>query len=602
MYIYPRSNPIYSAVLQDVTVRKWLGFSEPLEIIEASGLEQVLPVIRQVEDAAWQRGLWAVGFVCYEAAPAFDQALLTGSPAEGVPLAWFALYSGYTELCCMPGGRDAGVPTCNDAVEAETAYSSVGWKPAISRHQYHEAIRRIKHEIARGATYQVNYTYRLNASCTLSPWLLFQRIAAAQQADYAAYLDTGSLVVCSASPELFFTLDGRVIKSRPMKGTAPRGRFGVEDRAAAEWLRNSGKNRAENIMIVDMVRNDLGRIAEIGSVAVERLFDVERYPTVWQMTSTVTARTDAGLPEIFASLFPCASITGAPKASTMRIISELEEAARGIYTGAIGFVAPGRRAQFNVAIRTVVFDPGKSRVEYGVGGGITWDSDAEDEYEECGHKAQVLTRAPEDFALLESLLWEPERGYFLLEDHLLRLAESANYFGFTFVRDEVEGHLRRAARQLPACGHKVRLLLWRRGKIQVEALPLADVTGGPVRLAMAVEPVDAGDIFLFHKTTRRQVYTRAAAAKADCDDVVLFNEKGEITETTIANLVVEIDGQCLTPPIACGLLGGVMRAYLLRQGKIREAVIAREDLLAAERIWVINSVRGRRAAVLAGKT
>jgi len=357
-------------------------------------------------------------------------------------------------------------------------------------------------------------------------------------------------------------------------------------------------------MIVDMVRNDMGRIAVVGSVDVTRLYDVERYPTVWQMTSTVQARTHASLPELMRALFPCASITGAPKPRTMQIIAELETTPRGVYTGAIGFMAPGPRAQFNVAIRTVVLDRATGQAEYGVGGGILWDSESAAEYEECRIKAQVLTRRSPDFALLETLLWTPEDGYFLLSRHLSRLRDSAEYFGIPLDLDRVRKLLDREASRFAGRPHRMRLLVAGDGLPVCECMPwpapgdAAHDRNGPVRLRFAREPIDAADPFMFHKTTSRAVYEAARAGVTDADDVLLWNVRGEVTETSIANIVVAVDNTLVTPPVSCGLLAGTFRAWLLERHEVEERVIMRSDLTPETRMYVVNSVRGRREARL----
>ncbi len=379
-----------------------------------------------------------------------------------------------------------------------------------------------------------------------------------------------------------------------MKGTSRRGLSSDDDLLAADRLRRSPKNRAENVMIVDMVRNDLGKVARPGSVAVSRMYDVEQYPTVWQMTSTVEARTDATVPEILTALFPPASITGAPKVRTMEIIRELEDSPRHIYTGALGWMAPGRIAQFSVAIRTLLADRSNTEAEYGVGGGIVWDSDPREEYEECLTKAAVLARRPVTFSLLETLLWTPGAGFVLLDDHLSRLRSSARYFGFAFDEAAIRGRLREATGGFVSAPHRrVRLLLTRVGEITVESASLEPLrAAGPPSVRLAVESVDIRNPFLYHKTTQRDAYDRARSRAGPCDDVILWNERHEITESCIANVVVSIDGTLFTPPVACGLLGGVARARALRSGTIRERVIRVDDVRRAERIFLTNAVRG----------
>ena len=495
---------------------------------------------------------------------------------------WFGLYERAVEI---------------DEPGWGSGYSLGQWRPNIEREAYNRAFAEIKEHIASGHTYQVNYTFRLRTSFRGEPWALFGDLVLAQQQQYAAFIDTESFAICSASPELFFRLDGAALVSKPMKGTVGRGRTLAEDDEFAEWLRHSQKNRAENVMIVDMIRNDMGKVSSVGSVRVPRLFEVECYPTIWQMTSTVTSQTHASLAEIMTSLFPCASITGAPKVRTMQIIAALETAPRGIYTGCIGYIAPGRQAQFNVAIRTVLVDKSAGRAEYGVGGGIVWDSDPEEEYLECETKAGILTRRWPKFKLLESLLWTPEDGYFLLEHHLRRLTDSAAYFRFAFDPDGLREKLAAYEDSLPPQEQKVRLLLGHRGEVLLQASGVGN--GGSLRVGLATYNVNSGNVFLFHKTTHRELYASMRATRPDCDEVLLWNEHGEITEATTANAVVEIGGELLTPPVECGLLDGTFRRHLIERGIVREAIVSREDLRECQAVYLVNSVRKWREAILA---
>lgn len=572
-------------ILRDVSFNQWLRFESPREIIQAHALAEILPALERVENFVNQHNGYAAGFISYEAAPAFDSALPTHTPQD-FPLLWFGLYD-----------TPAIVQSPDNAHKA----LDYNWSPNISRETYNAAIARVREHIARGDTYQVNYTMRLRAEFHDDAWDLFLRLVRAQPNSYAAFIDTGRYAICSASPELFLKRDGNALTMKPMKGTAPRGRFLREDRERANWLHHSEKNRAENVMIVDMARNDLGRIADVGSVHVARLFETERYPTVWQMTSTVNATSDASFVEILRATFPCASITGAPKARTMQIISELETEPRRVYTGAIGFLAPQRRAQFNVAIRTALVDREQQIAEYGVGGGIVWDSEASDEYAETRHKARVLTEAPQEFSLIESLRWMPDEGYWLLEYHVRRLRDSADYFDFAFDETRVLMELERSVRTLPRVGHKVRLVLARDGALNVSAAPL-ETMREPVQLALAQTPVNSSDRFLFHKTTRRAMYDAALVQRGDADDVLLWNERGEITETCAANIVVQFGDEFFTPPLECGLLGGTLRAHVLEQGKIRERVTLWNELIDARALFRINSVRGWQAAMLSSQS
>ena len=376
-----------------------------------------------------------------------------------------------------------------------------------------------------------------------------------------------------------------------MKGTAPRGLWFEQDLEQARRLRESEKERAENVMIVDMVRNDLGRIARPGSVRVTHLFDVERYPTILQLTSTVVGEADASLVEIFTALFPAASITGAPKARTMAIIAEQECSPRRVYTGSVGFIEPGGRAQFNVAIRTVIFEKATGQAEYGVGGGIVADSDRADEWDETKVKARVLAAAPQSFELLETMLWTPDAGYMLLARHMKRLLQSADYFGFTLDLLELRRQVDEFASGLKKSTHRVRLTVSAEGHITLSAAAQNPEEGFPA-LPLAANPVDSSSPFLYHKTTNRSIYQKALESRPGFTDVLLYNERNEVTESTIANLVVEIRGALLTPAIRCGLLPGTLRAHLLEEGRIREDTITVDEMLNADACYLINSVRG----------
>jgi len=564
-------------LMRDAASGRWLQFSHPREIVSAVSVAAVVPALGRVEDAA-RKGLYAAGFISYEAATAFDPTLMVKG-SGGFPLLWFGLYDGVEEV-------DLPVPTPGPAPR------KTDWQASVGFAEFEENLKRIKELIRSGDTYQVNYTYRLGALLAAEPWDFFLHLVAAQKPPYGAFVDTGEWVIGSASLELFFQLDGDRIVCRPMKGTAARGLTQAEDLAQAEALRASEKERAENVMIVDMVRHDLGRVAEIGSVNVPRLFEVEKYPTVWQMTSTIEARTTASLSDTFRALFPPASITGAPKVRTMEIIAQLETSPRRIYTGTIGFVAPGRRAQFNVAIRTLLLDWKTSRAEYSVGSGITWGSQPDAEWQECCAKARILTTRLPAFSLLETMLWTAEEGYFLQARHLERLEQSALYFGFKVDLPVVHLELERLAARLARTRQKVRLLVTREGRITLEAevLPTPDLA--PQRVTVATGPVNSSNPFLYHKTTNRDLYEAARAARPGYDDVLLFNARGEVTESTIANLAMEIEGKLCTPPLQCGVLPGTLRADLVERGVLFERSITVEEMLRSPRVFLLNSVRG----------
>ena len=562
-----------TVILHDTLSRRWLHFRSPIKIIKSSVLEEVQPGLTEIYRLVKEERYHAAGFISYDASPAFDDALCA-TRDETIPLLWFGLYERAESMNLPDPASPPSVPE---------------WKAGITRAEYLKGIGAVKKQIRLGNTYQVNYTYRMGCPFQEDPWHLFLRLQAAQEALYGAYINTEEWAVCSASPELFFTLEDRKITTRPMKGTAPRKPDARSDKAQADWLYHSEKNRAENRMIVDMIRNDLGRIARTGSVKVSRLFNIERYPTLWQMTTEVKAETDKTVPEIFKALFPCASITGAPKYKTMSIIKEVEATPRGLYTGSIGYIAPGRKAQFNVAIRTAFVQKSNSEAVYGTGGGITWDSEAVNEFEETETKARILTAQPPVFSLLETILWNPADGYFLLDRHLDRLNRSAEYFGIPFDRNEVLTLLVRQESRFSGERKRIRLLVQKNGRIDWEDKPC--FPNPAWSMSLAKEPVVSSDPFLHHKTTCRRVYEEAKAASPGTDDVLLWNERGEITESCIANVVVVLNGQAYTPPISSGLLAGTYREELLEKGEIQERVITMDDLKRVDDIYLINSVR-----------
>ena len=569
--------------------------AEPVGVIEARRPSEVVGAIDAADSAA-ARGLWAAGFVAYEAAPGLDPELsvhvrAADDPFAELPLAWFALFERKEDLPRLEPGRvdpsgSAGSP----------------WRPSVDRATYDAAVERIRELIAAGHTYQVNHTIRLRAMINGDERGFYRDLCLAQRGGYAAFLDLGRFRVLSASPELFFRIDGERITTKPMKGTAPRGRWPAEDEEIAARLVASSKERAENAMIVDLLRNDLGRICRTGSVEVERMMEAERFETVWQLTSTIEGdlRPEITLLDTFRALFPSGSVTGAPKISTTRIIADLEESARGPYCGAIGYLAPPGsgepRANFNVAIRTVVLDTQTRTAEYGVGGGITHDSSASGEYEEIVAKARVLTDARPAFELFESLGHEPAGGFRHLDEHLERLAASARYFGFQFELEAASAALKRAVIEVTEPS-VVRLTLARDGALSTDVRDLPPAKE-PVRAALDDEPVDPSDLWLFHKTTRRAPYDRRRGRRPDVDDVVLVNDRGEVTESTIANLAVRLDDVWVTPPIDAGLLPGTYRSVLLREGGLIERPVTVDELRGARELALLSSVRGWRPAVL----
>jgi para-aminobenzoate synthetase/4-amino-4-deoxychorismate lyase len=577
------------ARFDDLAVGSALRFPGVEQVLVAWDHRKVPEVLDEVERRT-SAGAWAFGFVAYEAAAGLDPVLATREPVDGLPLAWFGIATGPQDAATLhpgPGGWPAG-----------------SWAPEWDERRHRAAVREVRSRIAAGETYQCNLTTRLTRALDGDPEELYRDLALAQRGAYNAYLDTGRFVVASASPELFFELSGDRILMRPMKGTAARGRTVAEDEEIVARLRSSPKERAENIMIVDLVRNDLARVALAGSVTVPRLLHAERFETVHQLTSDVTARLrpDVCLTEIFRALFPCGSVTGAPKARTMELIRDIEDSARGVYCGAIGMLAPPGapfRARFSVAIRTVLIDREHATATYGTGGGITWGSQPEAEYAELLAKARVLDARPQEFHLIETMRHE-SGGLRSLDAHLARMTASATYFGFRFDAAAVRTAL---ATRLAGVGDaRVRLRCYRDGAVGIDVEDLPAPPAGPVLLAIDPAPIDSTKCWPHHKTSLRDPYTSRLARHRSADDVVLVNECGDVTESCTANLAARLDGQWWTPPLESGCLPGIERARLVADGVLHERVLRPADLHRAENLALVNSLRGWRSAMLAGRT
>jgi para-aminobenzoate synthetase / 4-amino-4-deoxychorismate lyase len=567
-----------------------LALVSPVNTLQAFSAEEVVGVLAELEEEV-ERGRWVGGWVSYEAAPGINPALAVRGGSEAtfgpLPLACFGVFE-----------------SCRPASELPAAGYTLGeWAPAVDATHHARDVQLIREQIRQGNVYQVNHTFRLTAPFAGDPLSFYRDLVRSQNGGYCAFLDFSRWRVLSASPELFFEWRDGLLVSRPMKGTIQRGRGGAEDVEMQAALRSSAKDRAENVMIVDMVRNDLGRVAKAGTVEVPTLFATEKYDTVWQLTSTVTAEPRPGttLAEVFAALFPAASITGAPKVAAMELISRLEANPRGVYCGAIGYGGPRRDGtplwRFNVGIRTVLIDQATGRGWYGTGGGITYDSTPSGEYAEALLKTRVLARRSSDFDLLETIRWTPDAGFRHLDRHVRRLMASADYFDVPVSDAHVREALEEAVRgvDLP---QRVRLRVSRQGGITVGTGRIP-VVSGPVRLAVDEVPVDSSDPFLRHKTSRREVFEKAAARHPYADDVILVNERGELTETTIASLVAEVDGRWVTPPLDSGCLPGVERAHLLSAGKVHESVLFPADVGRATGLARVNSLRGWESATLA---
>ncbi len=579
----------HSVLLEDACGGSSYLFTDPVEVMEVhtlSGLDDLFVGI----DAALQQGRYVAGFLSYEAGYGFEKTLRSCfvGPSRW-PLAWFGVYDAPVVFNPSVGPTTDADRNGKDGAVADSLTIDLG------EEDYAGKVGRIREWIERGDTYQANLTTTVRWQNQLAPDELLRRILQAQPVEFGALIHLGTTHIVSASPELFFRRNGATIATQPMKGTAARGRTLDEDESRAAWLAGDEKNRAENLMIVDLLRNDLGRICELGSVRATDLFHVSRFPTVFQMTSDVagTLRDGVTNAEIFHSLFPSGSIVGAPKIRTQQILRELEGRDRGVYTGCIGFFAPGDKAVFSVAIRTIVLDGAQASM--GVGSGIVYDSNAADEYTECRTKTRFLTECAANFRLIETLLWNGE--FVFLNDHLERLCSSARYFDFAFDKSAATGALQCASHGFtPNAEYRVRLLLAADGSVALEPTPLPSPDGGPVSILIARPQTDAEDRFLFHKTTLRDVYDAALdrARQQDCADAIFFNRDGQLTEGAIHNIILVKDGVSRTPMLQCGLLPGIYRAHLLRTKQVVEAVLTLDDLLAADHLFLCNSVRGMR--------
>ena len=566
-------------ILRNKKDDSWRIFSSPVEVLFTHDLQNVREVLNKVQNKVEKKNLIAAGYLSYEAAPAFDNAYCVNKKGN-LPLICFGLFKDYkTEITLESNNHESA-----EAIE---------WEIATNQTHYEIYLKYIKDQIKLGNTYQVNYTLRKHSSCIANPYGFF--LEKVQDAPYAAFIESDEHTIISTSPELFFKLSDESLICKPMKGTSKRGRTLKEDIALMKELKNSEKDKAENIMITDMLRNDMGKISDTGSVKVLSEFDIEKYPTVWQMTSSVKSQTRASITAIFEALFPCASVTGAPKVSSMKIISEIEDQPREIYTGAIGYIAPNNEAQFSVPIRTILSNKKIDRSVYGTGSGIVWDSEWEKEWDECQNKSAILSVSHQNFELFETMRWDSNRGIFLEELHLNRLKDSAEFYNFKFSHEKINDKLHDYLKNLEPESEKIiRLFLAKDGETRLTTSAYKEHNKDKSQLiSLAMQPVDSDDLSLYHKTTIRGIYEDATGENPDCDDVLLWNEDGHITESTISNIIFKKDSEYFTPPISCGLLGGTYRTHLINQGHLVERIIPKTEINLYSEIYLINSVRGK---------
>ncbi|WP_457310042.1 aminodeoxychorismate synthase component I [Sphingomonas sp. UYAg733] len=560
-------------------------YRAPVRVIETYETAMVLPALADLRGAR-DDGLHAAGFLSYEAGAAFEPVL--GELGNMTPLLWFGLFEGYEEIA--PGDVPALLP--------DPAGAWVGLPvPGIDRATYDGQLAQVLDLIAAGDIYQANLTYRSRVPYAGDPLALYAQLRGRARAGYGAVVNTGTDMLLSLSPELFFAAEQGKLTCRPMKGTARRGVTPEDDRALAERLAADAKQRAENLMIVDLMRNDLSRVARPGSVAVPQLFHVENYPTVHQLVSTVTADLAEGRDaiEVLGALFPCGSITGAPKIRAMQAITEIEHDRRGAYTGSIGRFDPNGDAMFNVAIRTLLIQGDGGYAMFGAGGGIVADSRADEEWDESLAKGAFLTAGQRDFDLIETMAFDPEIGLQRLEGHLARMKASAERFGFTFDRHATRNELQAATFRLRSA-RRVRLLLAKSGAIAIEVSPMPEPRTDPMQVAIVPLPVAPEDFRLCHKTSDRGFYD-AARRRAGQDEVLFTDPAGFLTEGSFTSIFVERDGVLVTPPLSRGLLPGVLRADLIASGRAVEGELSPADLAGG--FLLGNALRGLIPAIVA---
>jgi len=571
-------------------------FKNPVEIISCNTPSRLKFSIDRIEHFI-KRGYFAAGFLSYEAGIGLEEALKVKRDCN-FPLLWFGIFKDTERV-------DHSKILFNDDV-SKSSYRIKHIEAEVSRREYINSIEKIKAYIEKGDTYQVNHTFKLNFSFSGPIIDLYLHLRRKQSVSYSALIKFNEKYILSFSPELFFKRKNNLIQVKPMKGTADRGRLLREDRDNAKLLYLCPKNRSENIMIVDLLRNDLSRISKKSSVKTKRFFEIEKYESLFQMTSTVEGkvRTGVSLYEFFKATFPSGSVTGAPKISSMKIIDELEKSPRRIYTGSMGFLAPNGESTFNVAIRTLLIDTKRKKGEMGIGSGIVYDSDPKKEYAECILKAKFLTEKTKDFSLIETLLWEPNKGYSLLKFHLDRLSESAKYFDYKYDKKRVTVLLNKLSNALDNNSYRVRLLLDKDGGINITHT-IIQGNGGIKLIAFSSKMTDFTDRFLFHKTTNRRIYDNEYKKykKQGFFDVIFRNKKNEITEGAISNIFIKKSGKYYTPPVECGLLNGVYRRYLISEKilKIEEKVLSVDDIRTADKIIVTNAVRGIVSAKLCAR-
>lgn len=547
-------------------------FTDAIKELKTKDIKEVKPLLDELE-AYQNEGYYAVGYVSYEAAPAFETKFQV---IDGPLMSEYLLYFTVHETV-----QTEPIPLTYDPITLPKS-----WQELTTAEEYKAAIEHIHHHIRQGDTYQVNYTVQLQQNLTADPFAIYNRLVVEQNAHYNAFIQHDDVSIISISPELFFKKDGDKLTTRPMKGTTNRGLTTETDLAQARWLAQDQKNRSENMMIVDLLRNDMNRISKIGSEDVKSLCQVEQYSTVWQMTSTIETQllTNRSLCDVFQALFPCGSITGAPKIATMEIIKKVEKQPRGVYCGAIGILVPQGPSIFNVAIRTLQME--ETKAIYGVGGGITWDSNWESEYEETKQKAAVLYRQNPKFDLISTGRIHQGKLLFL-EEHIKRLQESSRYFDYPFNAEKAHYQVEALCQSLDLnTDYRLKMSLAKDGELKFEHSQLTNLSDDfcQARLVEQRHPLDRP--YTFFKTSYRP------HLNIEPHEQIYYNHEGQLLETSIGNIVLKIEDQLYTPPVHLGLLNGIYRQSLIAENKLKEKVLTVKDLKQAQAIYGCNAVRG----------
>jgi para-aminobenzoate synthetase/4-amino-4-deoxychorismate lyase len=563
-------------------------FVNPVKIIKIYNLDEVEKVFKEIEEYA--KDSYLAGYFAYELGYYFERDTFVLPKETKTPLIHLAVFKKRLYFDHRTGKNNIDIPLFYSKGNLP-GFNISEPKPELREKDYCSKILRIKNYIRKGDTYQVNFTTKYNFNFTGSEFAFYNELAKRQRVQYSSFCKLGNQKILSLSPELFFKRDGLKIYSQPMKGTIARGLNLAQDCERVRELKESVKNRAENLMIVDLVRNDLGRVSNTSSIKVSEAFKIRKYDTIFQMTSEVKGilKNNTTYLDIFKNLFPGGSVTGAPKIRTMQIINELEKTPRGLYCGALGFISPGNKAIFNLPIRTVSISDNKAVM--GVGSGIVYDSSSKEELRECRLKANFLTPAQTDFELIETMLWE--NGYKFLKLHILRLKDSAEYFSFAYSQNKIRALLKKIESNfLKGSQYRVRLLLFRDGSLNCgfSKIPPQDKVN---YITVSKYRVNSENAFLYHKTTNRKLYDEEYEKHfaQGYFDVIFLNTRNEFTEGAISNIIIKKGNNFYTPPASCGLLPGVYRKYLIDEGRVKEKILRIKDIKGADKLYLCNSVR-----------